>query len=277
MTRVSLVSESPKPITYLKHDLKIYLSLEQQRIPVIKPFPVRPDTSSALREYRANYCEMSKFTEERSRSPPTTTQHFQNTAPTPTSVNSPTTSSKTPRPSPYMIRTSPTTSSKTPRSSPYTTRTSHTTSVNIICHSSPTPNYTFKSSSSSDFTSTPNSTSNSSQSPYVTSNNTPNYTFNSRPNPDFTLTSISNSISNSTTNHLMPKRKRKHERHGISESQSMVLMCWFNQYTYLTSERRKEVSKETGLPEKSVMYWFQNQRRRVKRSRVNNGDNGDIV
>ena len=59
--------------------------------------------------------------------------------------------------------------------------------------------------------------------------------------------------------------KRKNERHEISEFQSNILKKWFNSYTYLTSETRTEVSKDTGLPERTVMYWFQNQRRKVKR------------
>ena len=59
--------------------------------------------------------------------------------------------------------------------------------------------------------------------------------------------------------------KRRDDRHGISEFQSNILKKWFNKYTYLTSETRTEVSKDTGLPEKTVMYWFQNQRRKVKR------------
>ena len=59
--------------------------------------------------------------------------------------------------------------------------------------------------------------------------------------------------------------KRRNDRHGISESQSSTLKDWFSRYTYLTIEKRKVVSGETGLPEKTVMYWFQNQRRKVKR------------
>ena len=59
--------------------------------------------------------------------------------------------------------------------------------------------------------------------------------------------------------------KRKNERHEISEFQSNILKKWFNSYTYLTTVTKTEVSKDTGLPEKTVMYWFQNQRRKVKR------------
>ena len=59
--------------------------------------------------------------------------------------------------------------------------------------------------------------------------------------------------------------KRKNERHEISEFQSNILKKWFNSYTYLTTVMRTEVSKDTGLPQKTVMYWFQNQRRKVKR------------
>ena len=59
--------------------------------------------------------------------------------------------------------------------------------------------------------------------------------------------------------------KRRNERQGISEAQFSILKDWFSRYTYLTFENRKIVSQETGLPEKTVMYWFQNQRRKVKR------------
>ena len=59
--------------------------------------------------------------------------------------------------------------------------------------------------------------------------------------------------------------KRRNERHEISEFQSNILKKWFNSYTYLTTVTKAEVSKDTGLPEKTVMYWFQNQRRKVKR------------
>ena len=59
--------------------------------------------------------------------------------------------------------------------------------------------------------------------------------------------------------------KRRNERHGISETQARVLKGWFSRYTYLTAEIRSEVSRQSELPEKTVMYWFQNQRRKVKR------------
>ena len=55
------------------------------------------------------------------------------------------------------------------------------------------------------------------------------------------------------------------DRHGISSLQCDTLLAWFSKYTYLTADKRGLVSMETGLPEKTVMYWFQNQRRRVKR------------
>ena len=61
-------------------------------------------------------------------------------------------------------------------------------------------------------------------------------------------------------------RTRKVERHGISEEQGAKLRDWFSRYTYLTLEHRRVVAAETGLPEKTVMYWFQNQRRKVKRT-----------
>ena len=60
--------------------------------------------------------------------------------------------------------------------------------------------------------------------------------------------------------------RRRNERQGISESQFSILKDWFGRHTYLTIDNRKIVSQETGLPEKTVMYWFQNQRRKVKRN-----------
>ena len=69
---------------------------------------------------------------------------------------------------------------------------------------------------------------------------------------------------NTTPNNSKAERRRN-ERQGISESQCSILKEWFTRYTYLTIEHRKIVSQETGLPEKTVMYWFQNQRRKVKR------------
>ena len=62
------------------------------------------------------------------------------------------------------------------------------------------------------------------------------------------------------------QKKRIADRQAISERQSEILKDWFAKYTYLSAGKRPVVSRETGLPEKSVMYWFQNQRRRVKRS-----------
>eukprot|EP00116_Pleurobrachia_bachei_P011012 sb/3471274/ len=58
------------------------------------------------------------------------------------------------------------------------------------------------------------------------------------------------------------------KRHNFTTDQVKKLREWFTRYTYLTLEARRMVAKETGLPEKTVMYWFQNQRRRVKRSSV---------
>ena len=62
------------------------------------------------------------------------------------------------------------------------------------------------------------------------------------------------------------QKKRIADRNAISERQSEILKGWFAIYTYLSIKNRTVVSGETGLPEKTVMYWFQNQRRRVKRS-----------
>ena len=60
---------------------------------------------------------------------------------------------------------------------------------------------------------------------------------------------------------------RRNDRQGISGSQLSVLKDWFERYTYLTVKDREIVSELTELPAKTVMYWFQNQRRKVKRQR----------
>ena len=74
---------------------------------------------------------------------------------------------------------------------------------------------------------------------------------------------------------IQPERDQQEEvagiwkpekRHNFTTDQVTKLREWFTRYTYLTLEARRLVAKETGLPEKTVMYWFQNQRRRVKRS-----------
>ena len=62
------------------------------------------------------------------------------------------------------------------------------------------------------------------------------------------------------------QKKRIADRQAISDHQCVILKDWFARYTYLSIKNRTVVSGETGLPEKTVMYWFQNQRRRVKRS-----------
>ena len=56
-----------------------------------------------------------------------------------------------------------------------------------------------------------------------------------------------------------------YKRYGILESQVAILKIWFCRNNYLSREERSLVSIETGLPEKTVTYWFQNQRTRVKK------------
>ena len=65
-----------------------------------------------------------------------------------------------------------------------------------------------------------------------------------------------------------PSKKRIADRHTISDYQSEIFRSWFTRHTYLSIENRAAVSRETGLPEKTVMYWFQNERRRVKKGVV---------
>ena len=78
----------------------------------------------------------------------------------------------------------------------------------------------------------------------------------------------SSKTSPSSTPNATKSERRRNERQGISETQFSILKDWFGRYTYLTIENRKIVSQETGLPEKTVMYWFQNQRRKVKRQNI---------
>ena len=60
------------------------------------------------------------------------------------------------------------------------------------------------------------------------------------------------------------RAKRPRLRHGIGGENISVLESWYQKYSYLSKEGRKVLSEQTGLPVKTVMYWFQNKRRMMK-------------
>ena len=60
------------------------------------------------------------------------------------------------------------------------------------------------------------------------------------------------------------KAKRPRSRHIINKFHSDVLQTWFDKNAYISNEGRKKLSAEIGLPERSIMYWFQNKRRLLK-------------
>ena len=60
------------------------------------------------------------------------------------------------------------------------------------------------------------------------------------------------------------RAKRPRLRHEIGGENVHVLENWYEKYSYLSKEGRKVLSEKTGLPVKTVMYWFQNKRRMMK-------------
>ena len=100
----------------------------------------------------------------------------------------------------------------------------------------------------------------------VQSNTEPANSKNISPVQSYTTPANSRKISPPDSTPVANKSDRRiNGRYEISEFQSNILKKWFNSYTYLTTVTKTEVCKDTGLPEKTVMYWFQNQRRKVKR------------
>ena len=69
---------------------------------------------------------------------------------------------------------------------------------------------------------------------------------------------------------ITPKRRNEIPFDAVTR-----LEQWFKQQRYLSCEGRKILSKETGLPEKSVMYWFQN-KRRILKSKTGADYSGDM-
>ena len=277
LTRLSLFPDPPKPTFLLQRDLKIILSPEQRGIPaIIRPIPVRPPpvNTSPQREHPTN---SSPVNTSPRREHPTNSSPV-NTSP---SIERPINCSTDKSPesqvskkeilSPYTL---PRTSDLSPSSQrptfptevptlplgdnyfyPCTTSTippvlkhDATTPVHDVIKHTPDNNNSRKTSPTQSFKKSPKPC------PYST-----------RTSPDY-LTDTNQWVSHLTESSLT--ERKRNERHGITESQSQVLKSWFSRYTYLTSETRKEVSVQTGLPEKTVMYWFQNQRRKVKRTKV---------
>ena len=60
------------------------------------------------------------------------------------------------------------------------------------------------------------------------------------------------------------KANRPRLRHEIGYESIQILESWFEKESYLSVDGRKVISKQTGLPEKTIMYWFQNKRRNIK-------------
>ena len=60
------------------------------------------------------------------------------------------------------------------------------------------------------------------------------------------------------------RAKRPRLRHEIGYDQVNLLESWYEKYSYLSKEGRQQLADQTGLPVKTVMYWFQNKRRMVK-------------
>ena len=65
------------------------------------------------------------------------------------------------------------------------------------------------------------------------------------------------------------RAKRPRLRHEIGKDKVNLLESWYEKYSYLSKEGRQQLADQTGLPVKTVMYWFQNKRRMVKqRTRI---------
>lgn len=60
------------------------------------------------------------------------------------------------------------------------------------------------------------------------------------------------------------RAKRPRLRHEIGGENISLLESWYQKYSYLSKEGRKVLAEQTGLPVKTVMYWFQNKRRMMK-------------
>lgn len=65
---------------------------------------------------------------------------------------------------------------------------------------------------------------------------------------------------------LKPLGKKRKPRTELTEHQKTQLEVVFKVYKYLGHDVREKVAAEVGLPEKTVLYWFQNRRAREKKA-----------
>ena len=251
LTGVTLLSEDRKPIIFLQQDLKITLFPEDKKKTYpVRPFPVRSEVTSSAQSMTSSY-KLAPLT--RGNVAPASidvtyapirqtlaseTSHS-NTISNISSIFSPkiTVSSSVHNSEQIFVQPGPSPDTTPPK--PANTNLSLGSYYEVIATQSNarkiSPVHTLKKKS-------PKSRSGSS-SPYSSPNTSPD----------------------STPTTSCTRNGKKIERHGISESQVAILKIWFSRNNYLSWEERSLVSRETGLPEKTVMYWFQNQRRRVKK------------
>ena len=65
---------------------------------------------------------------------------------------------------------------------------------------------------------------------------------------------------------LKPLARRRKPRVELTDKQKRQLELVFSLYNYLGTDVRIKVAEEVGLPEKTVLYWFQNRRARKRKS-----------
>ena len=66
---------------------------------------------------------------------------------------------------------------------------------------------------------------------------------------------------------LKPLARRRKARVELNDNQKTQLELVFSLYKYLGHDVRLKVAEQVGLPEKTVLYWFQNRRAKEKRDR----------
>ena len=68
---------------------------------------------------------------------------------------------------------------------------------------------------------------------------------------------------------LKPLARRRKARVELNDNQKTQLELVFSLYKYLGHDVRLKVAEQVGLPEKTVLYWFQNRRAKEKRDKKN--------
>ena len=68
---------------------------------------------------------------------------------------------------------------------------------------------------------------------------------------------------------LKPLVRSRKKRSELTDTQRAQLELVYTVYKYLGHDVRKKVADEVGLPQKTVMYWFQNRRAREKKAGKN--------